>query len=106
MRRGDCRRGRGGLPVRRAERFVEQPRQTGNPMDPHVLAAIERIAAAAKANGKPWGVLSKTEEFALKCRKLGCQLFSIAGDLDYISRGIAATKSQFPAFSNSQLTGK
>ena len=70
----------------------------GNPMDPHVLAAIERIAAAAKANGKPWGVLSKTEEFALKCRKLGCQLFSIAGDLDYISRGIAATKSQFPAF--------
>ena len=70
----------------------------GNPMDPHVLAAIERIAAAAKANGKPWGVLSKTEEFALKCRELGCQLFSIAGDLDYISRGIAATKSQFPAF--------
>jgi len=43
-------------------------------------------------------VLSKTEEFALKCRELGCQLFSIAGDLDYISRGIAATKSQFPAF--------
>ena len=77
----------------------------GNPMDPHVLAAIERIAAAAGAtNGKPWGVLSKTEEFALKCRELGCQLFSIAGDLDYISRGIAATKSQFPArFSNSQL---
>ena len=68
----------------------------GNTMDPHVLAAIERIAA--KANGKPWGVLSKTEEFALKCRELGCQLFSIAGDLDYISRGIAATKSQFPAF--------
>ena len=43
----------------------------GNPMDPHVLGAIERIAAAAKANGKPWGVLSKTEEFALKCREIG-----------------------------------
>ena len=70
----------------------------GNPMAPHVLGAIERISAAAKTNGKPWGVLSKTEEFALKCRELGCQLFSIAGDLDYISRGIAATKSQFPAF--------
>jgi 4-hydroxy-2-oxoheptanedioate aldolase len=70
----------------------------GNPMDPHVLGAIERIAAAAKANGKPWGVLSKTEEFALKCREMGCQLFSIAGDLDYINRGIAATKSAFPNF--------
>jgi len=70
----------------------------GNPMDPHVLGAVERIAAAAKANGKPWGVLSKTEEFALKCRELGCQLFSIAGDLDYINRGIAANKSAFPNF--------
>jgi len=53
---------------------------------------------AAKANGKPWGALSRTEEFALKCRELGCQLFSIAGDLDYINRGIAATKSAFPNF--------
>jgi len=70
----------------------------GNPMDPHVLGAIERIAGAAKANGKPWGVLSKTEEFALKCRELGSQLFSIAGDLDYINRGIAATRSAFPTF--------
>ena len=60
--------------------------------------AIERIAAAAKANGKPWGALSRTEEFALKCRELGCQLFSIAGDLDYINRGIAANKSAFPNF--------
>jgi 2-keto-3-deoxy-L-rhamnonate aldolase RhmA len=70
----------------------------GNPMDTHVLSAIERIAAAAKANGKSWGVLSKTEEFALKCREMGCQLFSIAGDLDYINRGIAATKFAFPKF--------
>ena len=70
----------------------------GNPMDPHVLAAIERIAAAAKANGKPWGALSKTEAFALKCRELGCQLFSIAGDLDYINRGIVATRAAFPKF--------
>ena len=67
-------------------------------MGQHVLGVIERIWAAAKANGKSWGVLSKTEEFALKCRELVCQLFSMAGDLDYISRGIAATKSQFPAF--------
>ncbi len=70
----------------------------GNPMDSHVLNAIERIASAAKANGKSWGVLSKTEEFAIKCRELGCQLFSIAGDLDYVNRGISATKSLFPSF--------
>ena len=70
----------------------------GNPMDPHVLNAIERIANASKDNCKPWGVLAKTEEFAIKCRELGCQLFSIAGDLDYINRGISATKSIFPSF--------
>ena len=70
----------------------------GNPMDPEVLIAIKRVAAAARANGKPWGVLSKTEDFALKCREFGCRLFSIAGDLDYINRGITATKSIFPSF--------
>ena len=56
------------------------------------------MSRSSKSNGKPWGVLSKTEEFALKCREMGCQLFSIAGDLDYINRGIAATKSAFPKF--------
>ena len=78
---------KGGVPV------IELTLRT-----PVALDAIERIAAAAKANGKPWGALSRTEEFALKCRELGCQLFSIAGDLDYINRGIAATKSAFPNF--------
>jgi len=70
----------------------------GNPMDPVVLDAIERIAAAAAGAGKPWGVLSKTEEFALKCRAMGCQLFSIAGDMDFVQRGILATRDAFPSF--------
>ena len=77
---------------------LRKPGKPGNPMDPHVLNAIERIANASKDNCKPWGVLAKTEEFAIKCRELGCQLFSIAGDLDYINRGISATKSIFPSF--------
>ena len=69
----------------------------GNPMDSHVLAAIERIAAAAKANVS-LALSGHIDKFAPGRRRAGRQRLSIAGDLDYISRGIAATKSQFPAF--------
>ncbi|MEM7011707.1 MAG: aldolase/citrate lyase family protein [Verrucomicrobiota bacterium] len=70
----------------------------GKVMDTVVLAAVERVANAAKANQISWGVLAKKEDFALKCRELGCQLFSIAGDLDFVMRGIGANKAAFPEF--------
>lgn len=72
--------------------------QPGNPMHPDVMCTIERTAAAAKAAGKPWGVLSKTDDFAKKCREMGCQLFSLVGDMDLIHRGIKATREAFPTF--------
>lgn len=70
----------------------------GDPGAPVVTAAIERIAAAAKAARIPWGALAKTEAFAMNCRELGCQLFSLAGDIDCFVRGLAASREAFPSF--------
>ncbi len=67
----------------------------GQMLHPKCLAALERVAAACKAAGKPWGILSRSPDHAAKCRELGCQLFSLAGDLDLVLRGFQATKTMF-----------
>ena len=59
------------------------------------LAALVQVSQACRDAGKPWGTLSRTPEHAQRCRELGCQLFSIAGDLDLIRRGLDATRSVF-----------
>ena len=70
----------------------------GQVMHPKCLAALERVAAVCKAAGKPWGVLTRGAEHAAKCRELGCQLFSLVGDLDLIHRGFQATRQLYPDF--------
>jgi 4-hydroxy-2-oxoheptanedioate aldolase len=70
----------------------------GQPLHPKTLAATERVAAACKAANKPWGTLARSPEHAAKCRELGCQFFSLAGDMDLIHRGMAATKKMYPEF--------
>lgn len=70
----------------------------GQVMHPKCIAALERVSAVAKAAGKPWGVLSRNAEHAEKCRALGCQLFSLVGDVDLIHRGFQATRKMFPGF--------
>jgi 4-hydroxy-2-oxoheptanedioate aldolase len=59
------------------------------------LAALQHVAQVCRQAGKPWGTLSRTPEHAQHCRELGCQLFSIAGDIDLIRRGLEATQSGF-----------
>ncbi len=59
------------------------------------LAAIEQVAKACRNAGKPWGTLSRSPEHAQQCRDQGCQLFSIAGDIDLIRRGLDATRTIF-----------
>lgn len=59
------------------------------------VAALERIAAATKRAGKSWGILSKEAEHARKCRELGCQLFSIFGDLECFRAGLKAVEERF-----------
>ena len=70
----------------------------GQAMHPKCIAAMERVAAAVKKAGKTWGVLSRSPEHGAKCRELGCQLFSLAGDVDLIHRGLQSTKALYADF--------
>lgn len=67
----------------------------GQFLHPKCIAALERTAAAAKRHGKTWGTLSRDVEHARKCRSLGCQLFSIFGDLDCYAAGLRAIAEKF-----------
>lgn len=71
---------------------------TGQVMHPKCIDAMERVAAACKAANKPWGVLARSAEHAAKCRELGCQLFSLVGDMDLVHRGFQATKKMYAGF--------
>jgi 2-keto-3-deoxy-L-rhamnonate aldolase RhmA len=60
--------------------------------------ALKRVAAATKKGGKAWGILSRDIEHARKCRELGCQFFSIYGDVDCFRVGLQAIDEQFAEF--------
>ncbi|MBI4604456.1 MAG: aldolase [Planctomycetes bacterium] len=68
----------------------------GQILHPKCVAALERVAAAAKAAGKSWGVLSRDPAHLKRCRDLGSQLFSIASETDLLHRGFQATRALFP----------
>jgi 2-dehydro-3-deoxyglucarate aldolase/4-hydroxy-2-oxoheptanedioate aldolase len=62
--------------------------------------ALRAVAAACQKAGKPWGTLSRSTEHAEYCRELGCQLFSIASDVDLIVRGMETTRAMFASLGN------
>lgn len=68
---------------------------TGQPLHPKCIEAMERVAGACKAAGKAWGVLARSREHAQKCREMGCQLFSIVGDIDLVHRGFEMTQRMY-----------
>ncbi len=67
----------------------------GQPMHPRCVDALQRVSAASKRAGIAWGALVVDNDHATKCRELGCQLFSISGDLDSVRRGIRAAQLQY-----------
>jgi 4-hydroxy-2-oxoheptanedioate aldolase len=67
----------------------------GDFMHPKCIEALKRVAAAAKKAGKAWGILSRDAEHARVCRELGCQLFSIFGDIDCIRVGMETLEKRF-----------
>lgn len=70
----------------------------GEYLHPKCIEALKRVAAAAKKAGKAWGILSRDAEHARKCRELGCQLFSIFGDVDFIRVGLETLEQRFAEF--------
>jgi 2-keto-3-deoxy-L-rhamnonate aldolase RhmA len=67
----------------------------GEFMHPQCIEALQRVAAATKRAGKAWGILSRDAEHAYKCRELGCQLFSIFGDIDCLRAGLKTLEQRF-----------
>jgi len=61
---------------------------------PDFLRAIERVAQAARQVGKPWGTLARDVGFARSCREMGCQLFSVVGDVDAVKFGLAVANER------------
>jgi 2-keto-3-deoxy-L-rhamnonate aldolase RhmA len=59
------------------------------------IDALKRVAAATKKVGKAWGILSRDPEHAVRCRELGCQLFSIFGDFDALRIGLTVIEERF-----------
>jgi len=67
----------------------------GEFLHPKCVAALERVGAATKKAGKSWGILSRDPEHASRCRELGCQLFSIIGDVDCLRVGLQTLEERF-----------
>lgn len=67
----------------------------GEFLHPKCVAALQRVSAAVKKHGKSWGTLSVDPEHARCCRELGCQLFSIYGDIDCMRAGLNALEQRF-----------
>jgi 4-hydroxy-2-oxoheptanedioate aldolase len=70
----------------------------GEFLHPKCIDALERVAAATKKAGKAWGTLPRDAEHAGRCRELGCQLFSIFGDLNCLRLGLATLEQRFADF--------
>jgi 2-keto-3-deoxy-L-rhamnonate aldolase RhmA len=66
--------------------------------NPKCLDAIERIARACDAAGKPWGIVSRGPEYAQRMRALGCRMFVLGFDIHSFHAGIRAAKQRNASF--------
>ena len=64
----------------------------GDVLHAKCVDALERVSAACKQAGKPWGIVCHSVEHAKKCRDLGCQLLSIYSDTGMVHYGMGALK--------------
>jgi len=66
--------------------------------NPRCYDAIEKIARACSAAGKPWGIVPRGPEYAERMRGWGCKMFVLAFDIHVVHAGIRATKGRYPSF--------
>lgn len=71
---------------------------TGDFTNPKCLAAIDKISAACKKAGKPWGVVPVNADYATLCVDKGCRMLSICHDVKLLNLGIEAAKQQYAKF--------
>lgn len=59
------------------------------------IAAIDRVAAACRANGRHWGAVTPSPDYAAMLIEKGCSLLSPANDVKLVAAGLTALKSQY-----------
>jgi 2-keto-3-deoxy-L-rhamnonate aldolase RhmA len=63
-----------------------------------VWQAVERVAAAARANRVPWAILPRDAAHARRCVGLGCRMLSMGIDTLAFRRGMKAMQDDFAEF--------
>jgi 2-keto-3-deoxy-L-rhamnonate aldolase RhmA len=72
----------------------------GEFLHPKCVDALKRVAQATRSAGKAWGTLARDFEYAQRCRELGCQFFSIFGDIDVLRVGLRTLEERFARFAD------
>jgi 2-keto-3-deoxy-L-rhamnonate aldolase RhmA len=67
----------------------------GDFLHPKCIEALKKVDAAVKKVGKAWGILVRDAEHARRCRELGCQFFSMLGDVDCMKVGLETIEQRF-----------
>jgi 2-dehydro-3-deoxyglucarate aldolase/4-hydroxy-2-oxoheptanedioate aldolase len=70
---------------------------TGDFMHPLCVAALDRVAAACRAAGKPWGAVTPSPGYAEMVAEKGCTLISPTNDVKLMAAGLAAVRNQYAA---------
>jgi 4-hydroxy-2-oxoheptanedioate aldolase len=67
----------------------------GDFMHERCIEAVDRIAAACRANGKQWGAVTPTPAYASMVVEKGCTLITPTNDVKLVGAGLAAVKNQY-----------
>ncbi len=70
---------------------------TGQVNHESVWEAIDRVAAACRRHGKPWGTVPAGPDHAARCLEKGCRMLSLANETLALARGVKSLKSAYAA---------
>jgi 4-hydroxy-2-oxoheptanedioate aldolase len=68
---------------------------TGDITHARCIDAIESVARACEANGKPWGAVTPTPEYARLLLDRGCTLISAVNDVKLVTNGLETMRQRF-----------
>ena len=63
-----------------------------------VWEAIDRVAAACRRHGKPWGTVPAGPDYAARCLEKGCRMLTLANETLALRRGVEALKDWYARF--------
>jgi 2-dehydro-3-deoxyglucarate aldolase/4-hydroxy-2-oxoheptanedioate aldolase len=67
----------------------------GQPEDPKVWAAIDRVAEACRRHGKAWGIVPAGATYADRCAEKGCRMITFGSDVMAMRLGVQALKTMY-----------